>query len=311
MVNLLYSVNIKKIIDQFNLKILSEPIDLEKVQIEHSEVNRPALQLAGYFEYYDAERLQVIGKVEHTYMLTLDPHVREQVIDKMFSYKIPCFVYCRGLEPVQEVFEASIKYNVPILQTDNSTSDFMGEVIRWLKVELAPRITIHGTFVDIYGEGIIIMGDSGIGKSETALELIKRGHRMIADDAVEIRRVSNETLVGTCPDLIRHFLELRGIGIINVREMFGVGSIKQTQNVNLVIKLEAWDDNEVYDRLGLEESYFEILGNKVTCHSIPIRPGRNLAIILESAALNHRQKKMGHNAAIELDERIMSNSKNL
>jgi HPr kinase/phosphorylase len=223
------------------------------------------------------------------------------------SHNVSCIIICRGLAPFPEMLEYADEFQVPLLGSPDSTTDFMGEAIRWLKVHLAPRITLHGVLVDIYGEGVLIMGESGIGKSETALELIKRGHRFVADDAVEVKRVSHQTLIGSCPELIRYFIELRGIGIIDVKQMFGVESIKATQSIDLIIKLELWDKKKKYDRLGLREEFLDILGNNVVCHSIPIRPGRNLAIICESAAINHRQKKMGYNAAKILNERVISN----
>jgi HPr kinase/phosphorylase len=223
------------------------------------------------------------------------------------KYKVPCIVYCRDIEVPQEVLDVATKYGIPILGTKKTTSDFMAEVIRWLNVELAQRITIHGVLVDVYGEGVLIMGESGIGKSEAALELIKRGHRLVSDDVVVIKKVSDDTLIGTAPDITRHFIELRGIGIIDVKTLFGVESVKNTQAINLAIQLEEWDKEQEYDRLGLEEQYTEFLGNKVVCHKIPIRPGRNLAIIVESAAVNYRQKKMGYNAAKELYNRVTNN----
>jgi HPr kinase/phosphorylase len=223
------------------------------------------------------------------------------------DYKVPCIVFCRNIEVKEELIELAYEKGIPILRTAKTTSSFMAEVIRWLNVELAPRISIHGVLVDVYGEGILITGESGIGKSEAALELIKRGHRLVTDDVVEIKKVSDDTLIGTAPDITRHFIELRGIGIIDVKTLFGVESVKNTQSIDLVIKLEEWNKDQEYDRLGLEEQYTEFLGNKVVCHSIPIRPGRNLAIIVESAAVNYRQKKMGYNAAQELYNRVTNN----
>ena len=226
--------------------------------------------------------------------------------EKLLSYKIPCLIYTTLTTPDPDMIELAVKYEVPIFVTKKATSAFMAELIRWLNVELAPCISIHGVLVDVYGEGILIMGESGIGKSEAALELIKRGHRLITDDVVEIRKVSDDTLIGTAPDITRHFIELRGIGIIDVKTLFGVESVKNTGNIDLVIKLEEWNRDKEYDRLGLEEEYTEFLGNKVVCHSLPIRPGRNLAVIVESAAVNHRQKKMGYNAAQELYNRVQN-----
>lgn len=303
----MFTVSVDKIIDHFNLVNLTPDINTQQIEVNHTDVNRPALQLAGFFDYFDNERVQAIGKVEYSYLSEMDLASRRQVIEKMFKFKIPCLVFCRGLEPFPEIVEIAKDYNVPILVTEESTSEFMAEGVRWLKVELAPRITIHGVLVDIGGEGILITGESGVGKSEMALELIKRGHRLVADDAVEIKKVSKQTLIGTCPELIRYFIELRGIGIIDVREMFGVASVKQTQTIDLVIKLEMWDNKKEYDRLGLNEEYTEILGNKIASHSIPVRPGRNLAIICESAAINYRQKKMGYNAAETLQTRVNQN----
>lgn len=303
----MFTVSVERIIEHFNLINLTPDINLKDIEVTHTDVNRPALQLAGFFDYFDNERVQAIGKVEYSYLNEMEQNARKQVIEKMFKFKIPCLVFCRGLQPFPEIIELAKNYNVPILITQESTSEFIAEGVRWLKVELAPRITIHGVLIDIGGEGILITGESGVGKSEMALELIKRGHRLVADDAVEIKKVSQQTLIGTCPELIRYFIELRGIGIIDVREMFGVASVKQTQTIDLIIKLEMWDNKKEYDRLGLSEEYTEILGNKIPSHSIPIRPGRNLAIICESAAINYRQKKMGYNAAETLQSRINKN----
>lgn len=303
----MYTIPLTKLVTDFKLTNLTPEIPIDKIEIAEMDVNRPALQLAGYFDYFDSSRLQIIGKVEHTYFEKIQPFLRRDIIERMFNYHIPAVVFCRDLEPYEEMLELARQTQTPILGTYLSTSDFMGEVIRYLKVELAPRITIHGTFVDVFGEGVLILGDSGVGKSEAALELIKRGHRLIADDAVEIRKVSAQTLFGKSPELIRYFIELRGIGIIDIREMFGVSSIKKTQTVDSVIKLQDWDKTANYDRLGLNETYYEILGNQIPCNCIPIRPGRNLAIIIESAAINNRQKKMGYNAAEELNKRVMKN----
>lgn len=300
----MFTVSVKKIIEHFNLVNLTPEINVKDIEVTHTDVNRPALQLAGFFDYFDNERIQAIGKVEYSYLNEMSSDTRKKIMEKMFKFKIPCLVFCRGLDPFPEIVEAAKNYNVPILITEESTSEFIAEGVRWLKVELAPRITLHGVLIDIGGEGILITGESGVGKSEMALELIKRGHRLVADDAVEIKKVSQQTLIGTCPELIRYFIELRGIGIIDVREMFGVASVKQTQTIDLIIKLEMWDKNKEYDRLGLSEEYTEILGNKIPSHSIPIRPGRNLAMICESAAINFRQKKMGYNAAETLQNRI-------
>ena len=298
------SVPLIKMINKMKLECLTPQIDISDLKIITTEVNRPALQLTGYFDHFDAERVQVIGYVEYTYLEGLPREKKIPVYEKLLASQIPCLVYTTLTTPDQDMLELAGKYNVPIFITKQATSAFMAELIRWLNVELAPCISIHGVLVDIYGEGILIMGESGIGKSEAALELIKRGHRLITDDVVEIRKVSDETLIGSAPDITRHFIELRGIGIIDVKTLFGVESVMDTGNIDLVIKLEEWDRDKEYDRLGLEEEYIEFLGNKVVCHSIPIRPGRNLAIICESAAVNHRQKKMGYNAAKELYHRV-------
>lgn len=300
----MYCVSMEKFVKEFNLENVLPEIKLKNKMLTKDEINRPALQMAGFFEHFDNDRVQLMGMVEHTYLSKLDAEFRRNVLKKIFAFQIPCFVICRNLKIFPEMLEYAKEFDVPVFRTSDGTSDFMGEVIRWLKSELADRITMHGVLVDIYGEGILIIGESGIGKSETALELIKRGHRLVADDAVEIKRVSHSTLVGTSPELIRYFIELRGIGIIDVKELFGVSSVKQTQNIDLVVKLEMWNEEKEYDRLGLTEEYIDILGNKLICNSIPIRPGRNVAVICESAAINHRQKKMGYNAAKVLNDRI-------
>lgn len=303
----MYGVTITELIDKLNLKNMTPELECDKIVLVHPDVNRPALQLTGFFDHFDKERVQVIGYVEHAYLETLPLQRRREVYEALISSHIPCMVYSRGMTPEEMVLELCDHYMVPCLVSEKTTSDLMAEVIRWLNVKLAPMISIHGVLVDVFGEGVLIMGESGIGKSEAALELIKRGHRLVSDDVVEIRRVSDETLIGSAPDITRHFIELRGIGIIDVKTLFGVESVKDTQSIDIVIKLEEWDREKEYDRLGLEDKYTEFLGNKVVCHSIPIRPGRNLAIIVESAAVNYRQKKMGYNAARELYNRVQAN----
>ena len=285
-------------------------MDVANIKIHQPDIIRPALQLAGYFEHFEETRTQIIGFVEYSYMENMKQEVKDEVYPRVVSEKTPCIIFCRNLRPDETFMEIAVKNNVPLLMTDMPTSAFMAEIIRWLNVKLAPCISVHGVLVDVYGEGVLITGESGIGKSEAALELIKRGHRLVSDDVVEIRKVSDETLVGSAPDITRHFIELRGIGIIDVKTLFGVSSVMDTTNINLVIRLEDWDKEKKYDRLGLEENYTEYLGNKVVCHNIPIRPGRNLAIICESAAVNHRQKKMGYNAAQELYQRVQNSLTN-
>ena len=298
------SIGLKKLIEKMKLENLTTDVDVSTKRITQTDLNRPALQLTGFFEHFDAARLQVVGFVEHTYLEGLDEAIKQEMYDQLLSYDIPAIVYCRELMPDAYLVEAATKRNIPILSTKQTTSAFMAETIRWLNVQLAPCISVHGVLVDVFGEGLLITGESGIGKSEAALELVKRGHRLVTDDVVEIRRVSEETLIGSAPDITKHFIELRGIGIIDIKALYGASSVKDTQSIDLVIRLEDWDKEKEYDRLGLEESYTEYLGNKVVCHNIPIRPGRNLAVICESAAVNHRQKKMGYNAAQELYARV-------
>ena len=297
-------VKLEKLIEKMNLKNLTPDLDLTQSEIQVPDINRPALQLTGYFDHFDSERVQIIGYVEYTYLETLSDDKKKEMYAQLLSYGIPCIVYCRNMEPDAMFLEMANEMKVPIFQSCKQTSAFTAEVIRWLNVELAPCISIHGVLVDVYGVGVLMMGESGIGKSEAALELINRGHRLVTDDVVEIRKVSDDTLVGKAPDITRHFIELRGIGIVDVKSLFGVQSVRETQTIDLVINMEEWDKNREYDRLGLKEEYTEFLGNKVVCHSIPIRPGRNLAIIVESAAVNHRQKQMGYNAAEELYRRV-------
>ena len=297
-------VKLEKLIEKMSLKNLTPDLDLTQSEIQVPDINRPALQLTGYFDHFDSDRVQIIGYVEYTYLETLSDEKKKEMYTQLLSYGIPCIVYCRNLEPDETFLQMANEMKVPIFQSSKQTSAFTAEVIRWLNVELAPCISIHGVLVDVYGVGVLIMCESGIGKSEAALELINRGHRLVTDDVVEIRKVSDDTLVGKAPDITRHFIELRGIGIVDVKSLFGVQSVRETQTIDLVINMEEWDKNREYDRLGLKEESTEFLGNKVVCHSIPIRPGRNLAIIVESAAVNHRQKQMGYNAAEELYRRV-------
>jgi len=297
-------IKFTKLIDNYELTNHTPEIDTDKIHITIPEVNRPALQLAGFFEHFDKERVQIIGNVECAFLDNMQRQNRQWVYEKLMNSGIPCLILCRGNKPDEDMIAAGYKYGVPVCSTDISTSNFNAELSRWLNVELAPCITRHGVLVDVYGEGVLIMGESGIGKSEAALELIKRGHRLVTDDVVEIRKVSDETLIGTSPAITKHLIELRGIGIIDVKALFGVESILDTSNIDMVIQLEEWSREKDYYRMGLEDNYIEFLGNKVVCHSIPIRPGRNLAVIVESAAVNHRQKRMGYNAAQELYRRV-------
>ncbi|MFR3728330.1 HPr(Ser) kinase/phosphatase [Lacrimispora sp.] len=303
----MHGVAITDLIEKMSLRNMTPEIDAEKIVLSHPDVNRPALQLAGFFDHFDNERVQIIGYVEQEYINQMSQERKLEMYEKLLACQIPCLVYSRSQVPDQDILALCNHYNVPCLVSDKTTSDLMAEVIRWLKVKLAPCISIHGVLVDVFGEGVLIMGESGIGKSEAALELIKRGHRLVTDDVVEIRKVSDATLIGSAPEITKHFIELRGIGIIDVKTLFGVESVKDTQAIDMVIKLEDWDKDKEYDRLGIEDQYTEFLGNRVVCHSIPVRPGRNLAIIVESAAVNYRQKKMGYNAAQELYNRVQAN----
>lgn len=300
-------IKLVRLIDKMKLTNYTPEIDISNININQPDINRPALQLAGYFEHYDATRLQIIGFVEYSYMEGLSEERKREVYNTFLNKPTPGIVFCRDLVPDPIFTEIAKQYGVPIFITSKATSAFTAEVIRWLNAKLAPCITVHGVLVDIYGEGVLITGESGIGKSEAALELIKRGHRLVTDDVVEIRRMSEDTLIGKAPEVTKHFIELRGIGIIDVKTLFGVSSVKEDQEIDLVIKLEEWSKDKEYDRLGMQEEYQDYLGNKVVCHSIPIRPGRNIALILEAAAVNHRQKKMGYNAAQELYKRVQQN----
>ncbi|WP_313340982.1 HPr(Ser) kinase/phosphatase [Lacrimispora sp.] len=303
----MHGVAITDLIEKMSLRNMTPEIDADKIVLSHPDVNRPALQLTGFFDHFDNERVQIIGYVEQEYINQMGRERKLEMYDKLLACQIPCLVYSRSQVPDEDILALCNHYGVPCLVSDKTTSDLMAEIIRWLKVKLAPCISIHGVLVDVFGEGVLIMGESGIGKSEAALELIKRGHRLVTDDVVEIRKVSDATLIGRAPEITKHFIELRGIGIIDVKTLFGVESVKDTQAIDMVIKLEDWDRDKEYDRLGIEDQYTEFLGNRVVCHSIPVRPGRNLAIIVESAAVNYRQKKMGYNAAQELYNRVQAN----
>ena len=299
-----YTISLSEIISEFSLETLNMPSDPEKIQITTTEVNRPGLHMAGYFEFFDEKRIQIIGKSEESFLLRFTPEKAEKRLREFFSHKPVAVVICRNMQ-VDEVYaKTAAEYGVPLLRTAETTSDFTSALIAFLNLNLAPRVTRHGVLVEVYGEGILLLGESGVGKSETAIELIKRGHRLIADDAVEIRRVSNKSLVGTAPDNIRHFIELRGIGIINASRIFGAGAVKITEKIDLIINLEIWDVNKVYDRMGLDNQTTEILGLEIPSLTIPVKPGRNLAVIIEVAAMNSRQKKLGYNAAQDLLKRL-------
>ncbi len=295
-----YSVSVAKILKEMRLESLYMPSDPENLLVYNNDCNRPGLQLSGFYEYFSNDRIQVCGNMEFAYLATLSEAERRDKIETLFTKKIPLFVVARGHELFPEMFELAKKYEIPLARTEESTTDFIAALIAFLNLHLAPRITRHGVLIEVYGEGILIVGESGVGKSETAIELVKRGHRLVADDAVEIRKVSNISLVGSSPDNIRHFLEIRGIGIINTRRLFGMGSVKVTEKIDLIVQLEPWSKDKVYDRMGVDNEYTTILGVKIPSLTIPIKPGRNLAVIMEVAAMNNRQKKMGYNAAQEL-----------
>ncbi len=295
-----YQISLERICKDFDLEVLYLPQTAEPITIETASINRPGLNLTGFWEYFDAKRLQIFGRIENTYLMGLDEQTRLERLDRFFSFKFPALVVTRGIELLDGIMELAQKYEVAIVRSKDATASVLSNMISYLNVHLAERITRHGVLVEIYGEGVFITGDSGVGKSETAVELIKRGHRLVADDAVEIRKVSNRSLVGSSPENIRYFVEMRGIGIINARRLFGMGSVKMTENIDIVINLENWNPEKNYDRMGMEDEYTTILGIQVPSITIPVKPGRNLAIILEVAAMNNRQKKMGYNAAKEL-----------
>lgn len=300
-------VSVSKIVERLDLKVYTDNIDLKKRMIERSDINRPALQLAGYFLHFASSRVQVIGNVEYFYTKQLEETKRLEIYKELLSYEIPCIIISRDLVPDDDFIRMAEENGIPVLGTSRPTSEFTAELIYALGELLAPRITIHGVLVDVYGEGVLITGESGIGKSEAALELVRRGHRLVSDDVVEISRINDHTLIGTAPNITRNFIELRGIGIVDVKTLYGVECIKEKQEIDLVIQLCEWKKDADYDRMGLEDEHIEYLGNKVVCHSVPIRPGRNLAVICETAAVNHRQKKMGYNAAQELYRRVQQN----
>lgn len=299
-----FTVSLGKIIDEFHLETIYMPKDPAEILIDENDVTRPGLQLMGFYEYFNPERMQIIGKMEFAYLSTIDEETRTQRLDALMSRHIPALIIARELPYFSEMLDLAKKYEVPLLRSKESTSNFISGLIAFLNLNLAPRITRHGVLIEIYGEGVFITGESGVGKSETAIELVKRGHRLVADDAVEIRKVSNISLVGSSPDNIRHFLELRGIGIINARRLFGIGAVKNTEKIELIVEMEQWNPEKIYDRMGVDTQFATILGVKIPMLTIPVKPGRNLAVILEVAAMNNRQKKMGYNAAAELLDQL-------
>ena len=297
-----FAVSLKRLVEKVSLEVIYTPCDLDKISVEIAEVNRPGLFLAGYYDYFDKLRLQIMGLAEMNFLAGLTAEKRRERLDQLFRQQPPAVILCRNeeLEPFPEMQELAKQHGVALLRSNETTCTMMGSLISVLNLELAPRITRHGVLIEVYGEGILLVGDSGVGKSETAIELIKRGHRLIADDAVEIRRVSSKSLVGRAPENIRHFIELRGVGIINARRIFGMGAIKMSEKIDMCINMEIWDATKLYDRMGIDSEYTEILGIRVPVMTIPVKPGRNLAVIIEVAAMNNRQKKMGYNAAQEL-----------
>ncbi|MBQ2251710.1 MAG: HPr(Ser) kinase/phosphatase [Clostridia bacterium] len=300
----LYSVPLSDVIKAFDLEILHMPENCN-VKVTCRDVNRPGLPLAGFFDHFEAQRIQIIGKVEHLYLQTLDEETRNQQIYDFISKKPVAVIFSTSLSVFENTLQYAKEFGVPVLRTSRPTSEFMAALISYLNTSLAPRITRHGVLVEIYGEGVLMLGDSGIGKSETAIEIVKRGHRLIADDAVEIKKVSDSTLIGTAPEIIRHYIELRGIGIVDIRRLFGMSAVKVDQQIDLVVSFETWSENAMYDRFGLETETIDIMGVTLPKYTIPVSPGRNLAVILEIAAMNQRQKKMGYNTAEEFNQKLL------
>lgn len=300
-----FFVTIQDIVNKFNPEIIYNDKELSEIKIRTTEVNRPGLQLVDFFDYFDNSRIQILGKVEMTYMSKILPDERLHCLRSLLRTNIPALFISRDMEIFPEIIQAAKEFHTPVFRSKQSTSKFMANLISYLSVELAERVTIHGVLCEVYGEGVLITGESGVGKSETAIELVKRGHRLVADDAVEIKRVSDYTLFGSAPETIRHFIEIRGIGIIDVKRIFGMGLIKETANIDLVINLEAWDASKQYDRVGLTTQYTNILGIDIPSLTIPVKPGRNLAVVVEVGAMNNRQKKLGYNAAEELNQRVI------
>ena len=301
-----FTIPLKTVIEEFDLEVIYEPEDIDSVKVSRADINRPGLQLAGFFDLFDPNRLQMMGKAEFSYLEQYSAEEREARLERYFAQKFPALIIARGIQVTTEMTELAEKYGVPIFRTEEGTSSFISALIRYLNIQIAPRRTRHGVLVEVFGEGILIMGESGVGKSECAIELVKRGHRLVADDAVEIKRVSDKTLVGSSPEIIRHFVEVRGIGIIDVKEIFGMGAVKDSQSVDMIIHLETWEQGKQYDRLGMVDEYTNIMGINVPSLTIPVKLGRNIAVIVEVAAMNNRQKKMGYNAAVELNNRLMA-----
>lgn len=300
-------LHVSSVEKRFRLRNFTTSLDTSSKLIVEPDINRLALQLTGFFEHFQETRVQLIGTVEYTYLMRMSEEERKNIYEQIFGYQIPCLIFSRDFEPDDVLIQIAERHNVPVLGSSQPTGAFMSELIYFLNMELAPCIAIHGVLVDVYGEGVLITGESGIGKSEAALELVRRGHRLVADDVVEIRRINEHTLSGSAPEITKYMLEVRGIGIIDVKMLFGAESVMDYQNIDLVLKLSEWKKGEEFDRIGLEEEYVEFLGNKVVCQSLPIRPGRNVAVICETAAVNHRQKKMGYNAASEIYQRMQAN----
>ncbi|MDD5954902.1 MAG: HPr(Ser) kinase/phosphatase [Firmicutes bacterium] len=299
-----YSVLLTNLVKEFDLTVGFASTDFESIRLTVEDVSRPGIQLAGYFDHFDPMRLQVLGNVEMSYLSRLSDQARASVLDRLFSYKFPALLITRNIPPMPELLEMAKKHNITLLRSPDPTSTLVSAIITYLKAELAPRVVRHGVLMEVYGEGMLLIGESGIGKSEAAVELLKRGHRLIADDAVEIKKISGNSLIGTAPELVRDYVELRGIGIVNVAKLFGMGAVKIENSIDLVVNIVPWNTHQVYDRLGLEDQYTEILGVKIPMNTIPITPGRNLAIILEVAAMNNRQRKFGYNPAQEFTEQI-------
>lgn len=300
-----FTIPLSKVVDEFQFEKLYTSDDYEDILVTCADINRPGLQIVGFYDYFDNHRLQILGKVELTYLSQFPYEKRYNLLEQLFSKKVPAIIITRGMQAGPEILELAKEYNLTVLRSEQSTSSLMSALISYLNVQIAPRITRHGVLVEVYGEGILIMGESGVGKSEAAIELLKRGHRLVADDAVEIKRVSDRTLVGSAPDIIRHFVELRGIGIIDIKEIFGIGAVKDTESIDLIIHLEPWVENKQYDRLGMVDEYTNVMGINIPSLTIPVKLGRNLAVIIEVAAMNNRQKRMGYNAAVELNNRLM------